>query len=158
MSNLKKVFLTLSTIIVAVGCCSIAFGILSTYTGGNVTASSSFIRINEYGQYWFDVGAYFQNIRLALVNFIEMFVKQTTDMVEGVATTFSTSNIANYIIMVVNFLIYIINVFTYPFRLIVLLLSLFLSIIGWDLTSANWFVQVLDAVGTEPIPFLVYLP
>ena len=157
MSNLKKVFFLLSTIVVVVGCCSIGFGILTTYTGGNVQASSSFIQINEYGQYWFDVGGYFQNIKLALVNFISMFVKMVNGMIEGVATTFESSYIANYVLLVVNFLIFMVNVFTYPFRLIVLILSLFLSLIGWNLESANWFVQVIDAVGTEPIPYIPYL-
>lgn len=158
MGNLQKVFLYLSTLIVIVATCSFAFGILTSFNGDSVSASSQFITINEYGQYWFDVGGYFLNIKTALNNFIASFFNMIGDFGRGLNTSFDSSNWINYLLLIVNILITIINLAIYPFRCIVLVLGLFLALLGWNLSAGNWFVNIIDFLSVETIPYVTYLP
>lgn len=158
MSNFWKVLLTLSTFIVVIGTASFAFGILSSFDGGPVSASISFISVNSYGQYWFDVPGYFLNIKTALVNFIANFVEMGKDFCEGIAKDFvGTDNVINYIILAVNTLIMLVNILIYPLRLTALILGLTLAILGWDLSSTSWFVRAVEFLSVDAINFIPYV-
>ena len=158
MGNLQKVFLYLATLIVIVATSSFAFGILTSINGGSVTASSGFITINEYGQYWFNVGGYFMNLKTALNNFAVSFINMVGDFTAGFNRDFASSNWINYLLLIVNILITMINIAIYPFRCVVLFLGLFLALLGWDLSASNWFISLIEFLSVETLPYVSYLP